>query len=64
MDPLRVAALSALAGDTAQALSWLERAYAERNPGLIFLRADPSYAAIRTHPRYLRIVREMRFPSP
>ena len=62
MDPLRVAALSALAGDTAQALTWLEQAYAERNPGLIFLRTDPSYASLRTNPRYRRVERAMRFP--
>ena len=63
MDPLRVAALSSLAGDTAQALTWLERAYAERNPGLIFMRTDPSYASLRASPRYRRIERAMRFPS-
>ena len=63
MDPLRVAALSAMAGDTAEALTWLERAYAERNPGLIFIRTDPAYASLRTNPRYLRVVRAMRFPG-
>jgi hypothetical protein len=62
MDPLRVAALSALAGDTTQALTWLERAHAERNPGLIFLRTDPSFASLRTNPRYVRVERAMRFP--
>ena len=63
MDPLRVASLSALAGDTAQALAWLERAYGERNPGLIFLRTDPSFASLRTSPRYVRVERGMRFPA-
>jgi serine/threonine-protein kinase len=63
MDPLRAAALSALAGDTAQALAGLERAYAERNPGLIFLRTDPSFASLRTNPRYRRVERAMRFPA-
>jgi hypothetical protein len=60
---LRIAALSALAGDTAQALTWLERAYAERNPGLIFLRTDPSFASVRANPRYRRVERAMRFPA-
>jgi TolB-like protein len=63
MDPLRIAALSALAGDTAQALTWLESAYAERNPGLIFLRTDPSFASVRANPRYRRVERAMRFPA-
>jgi len=62
IDPLRVAALSALAGDTAEALTSLERAYAERNPSLIFLRVEPSFAALRTHPRYRRVVQQIHFP--
>ena len=63
IDPLRVASLSAMAGDTAQALTWLERAYAERNPGLIFMRTDPAFATLRTNARYLRVERAMRFPA-
>jgi TolB-like protein len=41
IDPLRVAALSAMAGDTAAALASLERAYSERNMYLIFMRTEP-----------------------
>lgn len=63
IDPVRVAILSALAGDTAQALSSLERAYAEQNPGLIFMRAEPSFAALHALPRYRRIEEAMHFPS-
>jgi hypothetical protein len=63
IDPLRVAALSAMAGDTAQALTWLERAYAERTAGLIFLRTEPAVAGLRTHPRYLRIEEGIHFPA-
>ena len=33
---MRLATLWALVGDTAQTFHWLDRAYAERNPGLIF----------------------------
>jgi tetratricopeptide (TPR) repeat protein len=62
IDVLRVAALSALAGDTVQALDALEQAYAERNPALIFLRVEPAFAGLRTHPRYLRVEQGMHFP--
>lgn len=61
-DPLRVAKLWGLAGDTARSLDWLERAYAERNPALIFLQVDPMFANLRSHPRVERILREMDFP--
>jgi serine/threonine-protein kinase len=63
INSLRVAMLSAMAGDTAQALDWLERAYAEREPGLIFLRTEPAFVGLRTHPRYLRVERGRRFPA-
>jgi TolB-like protein/DNA-binding SARP family transcriptional activator len=62
-DPLRMAKLWGLAGDTARSLDWLERAYAERNPALIFLQADPMFANQRTNPRVARILSEMNFPA-
>ncbi|HEX6049596.1 MAG TPA: BTAD domain-containing putative transcriptional regulator, partial [Gemmatimonadaceae bacterium] len=62
INPLRVASLSAAAGDTTRALDWLERAYADRIPGLAFVRWDTAFAGLRSHPRYLRIIQEMNFP--
>jgi serine/threonine-protein kinase len=62
-DALRVAKLWGLAGDTARSLDWLERAYAERNPALIFLQHDPAFAHVRSHPRVVRILRELNFPT-
>ena len=63
IDPMRAASLWASAGDTTRALDWLERAYADRIPGLIFVRSDPVFAGLRSHPRFLRIIREMKFPQ-
>ena len=62
IDPYRVAALSAMAGDTTEAVASLERAYSERNMYLIFMRTEPAFAGLRTHPRFLRIERQMHFP--
>ncbi|CAN5699424.1 hypothetical protein BH23GEM9_BH23GEM9_19830 [soil metagenome] len=61
-DPLRMAATTMLAGDSAQALDWLERAYDERNPGLIYISRDNALAPLRTHSRFTRIVSAMKFP--
>jgi TolB-like protein/DNA-binding SARP family transcriptional activator len=58
-DPLRVAATWATIGDTVKTFEWLDRAWAERNPGLIYLGSDPSFRSVRTHPRLLRVLREM-----
>jgi tetratricopeptide (TPR) repeat protein len=63
INPMRVARLSAMAGDTAQALEWLERAYAEGEPGLIFLRAEQAFAGLRSNPRYQKVERGMHFPA-
>jgi len=60
IDPLRAAVLWASAGDADQALDWLERAYAERNPGLIYLRSEGAFAGLQSNPRFVRIVREMK----
>jgi tetratricopeptide (TPR) repeat protein len=62
IDPLRVAALAAMAGDTVQALDALDRAYAERNPSLIFLRTEPGFAGLRSNARYQRVEQAMHFP--
>jgi tetratricopeptide (TPR) repeat protein len=62
-DPVRMAALRLLTGDTAQALDWLDRAFDERNPSLIYIRREPVFADIRTHPRFERIVAAMKFPG-
>jgi TolB-like protein/DNA-binding SARP family transcriptional activator len=61
-DPLRIAKLWGRAGDTARSLDWLERAYAEHNPGLVFLQVDPAFAELRSHPRVQRILAAMNFP--
>ncbi|MDQ2664902.1 MAG: serine/threonine-protein kinase [Gemmatimonadota bacterium] len=62
VDPMRLASLRAMAGDTARALDVLEKAYAARNPALVFIRTSPEFAALRDQRRYRRIVEAMRFP--
>ena len=62
-DPMRMAALHALSGDNAGALDWLDRAYAERHPALVYLRYDPTLESLRAHPRVGRILSEMKFPA-
>jgi hypothetical protein len=61
---LRLAASWAYIGDAEQALDWLERAYAARSSTLVFLRTQPAFAELRSHPRFVRIVTEMKLPGP
>jgi hypothetical protein len=51
-------------GDTARALDALERAYSERNPGLIYLRTDRAFAGLRSLSRFQAIVQRMQLPGP
>jgi len=62
-DPFRLAKLWTLIGDTTRALDWLDRAYAERHPALVYLRYDPTLESLRAHPRVARILSEMKFPA-
>jgi len=62
-DPFRLAKLWTLIGDTTRALDWLDRAYAERHPALVYLRYDPTLESLRVHPRVGRILSEMKFPA-
>jgi TolB-like protein/DNA-binding SARP family transcriptional activator len=61
-DPFRIAKLLVLSGDTAQGFDWLDRAHAERNPGLVFLNVEAVFRDLHAHPRVARILNAMRFP--
>ncbi|HSK19248.1 MAG TPA: BTAD domain-containing putative transcriptional regulator [Longimicrobiales bacterium] len=61
-DPVRMAVTHIVAGDTAQGLDWLDRAYEERNPALIYMYRDPVLSGMREHPRVMRISRAMHHP--
>jgi len=54
------AAIHAGLGKTEDACDWLERAFAERSSWLVFLRIEPWWDRLRTHPRFTDLVRRMR----
>ena len=53
----------ARAGDLDQAFFWLEKAYEERDPGLVMLKAAPDFESLRSDPRYASLLRRMGFPD-
>lgn len=62
-DPYRSAQLWLLAGDTAQAMDWLDRAFEERNPGLVMIgNGRPPLDRTSSHPRVARILAAMKLP--
>ena len=54
-------ALTAM-GRRDEALTALERAFAERDPTMVNLKHDPRFDPLRSDPRYGRLLAQMRFP--
>ncbi|HWS72690.1 MAG TPA: tetratricopeptide repeat protein, partial [Thermoanaerobaculia bacterium] len=54
--PLFLARVNAGLGNTAEALRWLEQAYADRSESLVWLHVDPTFASLRTEPRFEALV--------
>jgi hypothetical protein len=46
-------------GETNAALTWLERAYGQRDGGMVFLKIDPLLRNLHSDPRYQVLLRKM-----
>jgi DNA-binding winged helix-turn-helix (wHTH) protein len=55
VDAVRLAAFETLRGNTDAALSWLERAIQDRDPGVPYALRDPEFRPLRALPRYRRL---------
>ncbi len=62
MDPLMIAGYYARAGETAPAIAWLERAFEQGRPQLLFLDVDPAWDSLRGEPRFEDLVRRIGLP--
>ncbi len=60
VDPLWRAILYGRLGRPDTALDWLERAYEEREPWLVFLRVDPRFEPLAGHPRFESLADRLR----
>ena len=45
------------------ALDEFERAFAQRDAWLVWLKVHPLYDEIRSHPRFQELIRQMKFPG-
>lgn len=57
----QIAAVYAQWGDANNALSWLERAYTIRDPGLLYLGVTSLFDPLREDPRFKAFIRRMNF---
>jgi hypothetical protein len=53
----------AMAGDRARALDWLEKAYAERDPFMVYIGCDPRFDSLRAEPRFQALLKRMGLPQ-
>jgi tetratricopeptide (TPR) repeat protein len=58
-----IAVRSAIIGETEEAMTWLERAYEDREPLLLFAKTDPLLDALRSDPRFDDLLRRIGFPE-
>jgi TolB-like protein len=59
----QIAEIYAWRGDKDQAFAWLDRAFVQRDGGLIYLKLDVLTASLRTDPRYRALRRKMNLPE-
>ncbi len=62
ISPYAVAFLYTSLDNRNKAFEWLEKAYAERNPMLAFLRVEPMLDPLRSDPRFRALLRRVHFP--
>jgi TolB-like protein/DNA-binding winged helix-turn-helix (wHTH) protein/Flp pilus assembly protein TadD len=60
--PYQIAEIYAYRGEADQAFAWLDRSYAQRDPGLNQLKLDPLLKNLRADPRYSDLLRKIRLP--
>jgi TolB-like protein/DNA-binding winged helix-turn-helix (wHTH) protein/Flp pilus assembly protein TadD len=61
--PDGIATLYALTGDKDRAFEWLDKAYAERDMGIIGLKVDPAFKNLHGDPRFAALLRRMGLPE-
>ncbi|MBV8307345.1 MAG: hypothetical protein JO274_07680 [Gammaproteobacteria bacterium] len=60
---MQVAQAYAYRGERTKALDWLDRAVEQRDPGIINIKTDPMFAALRGDARYKAVLRRMNLPE-
>jgi len=60
----RVASLYARAGEVDACFESLERAYRERRPGVLLIRANPDFRGLESDPRFVDLARRVGLPDP
>jgi len=60
VSPFYIALIYAGLGENERAMDWLEKAYADRSNGLVFLKVDPELDSLRSNQRFTGLLVKMR----
>jgi TolB-like protein/Tfp pilus assembly protein PilF len=63
VSPYYFAVLCVGLGKTEEAIDWLEKAFADRSNGLVFLKVEPELDNLRSNPRFIALQRRLNFPT-
>jgi len=58
-----IAAVYAFRGQSDEAMHWLERAYAQKDPDLVYLKAELPEKSLAADPRFKAFLRKMNLPE-
>jgi eukaryotic-like serine/threonine-protein kinase len=61
--PYYIASLYARMGKKSEALTWLEKSYAERSGGMVRVKSDPEFEFMRSDPGFVALIKRMNFPD-
>jgi TolB-like protein/Flp pilus assembly protein TadD len=62
LPPYYLAILHVALGENEQAFTWLEKAYRQRDPYLVYLKVDEALDPLRPDPRFHELLRRVGFP--
>ena len=60
VSPWTLASIHAGLGETGEALDWLERAFEEHDPALVWLKVHPRFDSLRSEPRFEALLARLR----
>ncbi len=63
VSPYEIAQVHARLGDREQVFSWLEKAYAERDSGIVALKVEPAFQGLRSDPKFQNLAKRIAFPQ-
>jgi len=63
IDPYLIAEIYAFRNQSDEAFEWLDRAYAQRNDGLIHTKVDPLLKSLHNDPRFAALLKKLNLPT-